>query len=88
LPGSKNLKRLNLAISSFKKGQIFFKKFDKITKLKFTTIFTTLKNGTIWPFKRPHGNPDLIYSLFMTLSMELLKNYFHSTLFNGTGGPS
>jgi len=48
LPGPKKSKRPNLAISSFKKGQILkdekrpnkgqisFKKFVKITKLKFT----------------------------------------------------
>jgi len=47
LPGPNKLKRPNLAISSFKKGQILknekrpnkglisFKKFVKITKLKF-----------------------------------------------------
>jgi len=34
LPGPKKLKRPNLAISSFKKGQIW-KNEKKITKLKF-----------------------------------------------------
>jgi len=50
LPGPKKLKRPNLAIGSFKKGQILknekrpnngqisFKKFVKITKLKFRIL--------------------------------------------------
>jgi hypothetical protein len=53
LPGLKKLKRPILAISSFKKGQILknekrpnkgqisFKKFDKITKLKFKISYNT-----------------------------------------------
>jgi len=55
LPGPKKIKRPNLAISSFKKGQIlknekrpnFLQKFVKITKLKFRISIKCLKFAKI-----------------------------------------
>jgi len=73
LPGTKNFKRPNLAISSFKKGQILknekrpnkghisFKKFVKITELKFRMFRICLKFAEICPKKA------LKYTIFVNI---------------------